>query len=102
MRTNLARLLALALAGVALAGCDNGKDRMLQGWVEAEMIFVSPDEQGRIETLKVREGSRVENRELLFTVDDDLQRADVVVKKSAVTTAQQSFDRATALLKTAT
>jgi hypothetical protein len=27
----------------------------LQGWVEAELIFVSPDEQGRLE-LKVREG----------------------------------------------
>jgi HlyD family secretion protein len=101
MRTKCAGLLALAFAGIALAGCDNGKDRMLQGWVEAEMIFVSPDEQGRVETLKVREGSRVENRELLFTVDDDLQRADLVVKKSTVTTAQQNFDRATALLKTA-
>ena len=33
---------------------------MLQGWVEAEMVFVSPDEQGRVETLKVREGDRVE------------------------------------------
>jgi HlyD family secretion protein len=101
MRTKLAGLLALALAGVALAGCDNDKERMLQGWVEAELIFVSPDEQGRIETLKVREGSRVESKELLFTVDDDLQRADLAVRKSTVTTAQQTFDRATALLKTA-
>ncbi len=101
MRTKRAALLALALAGAALAGCDNGKDRMLQGWVEAELIFVSPDEQGRVETLKVREGDRVEKGALLFTVDDDLQRADVVIKKAAVTTAQQSFDRAKALLKTA-
>ncbi len=105
MRTKRAALLALALAlalaGAALAGCDNGKDRMLQGWVEAELIFVSPDEQGRVETLKVREGDRVEKGALLFTVDDDLQRADVVIKKAAVTTAEQSFDRAKALLKTA-
>ena len=74
---------------------------LLQGWVEAELIFVSPDEQGRVETLKVREGSRVEKGELLFTVDDDLQRADLVVSKSTVTTAQQAFDRAKDLLKTA-
>ena len=100
MRLKLASLAAVLLAGLALAGCDNGSERMLQGWVEAEMLFVSPDEQGRVETLKVREGDRVEKGTLLFTVDDDLQRADVVVKKSTVTTAVQGFDRAKELLKT--
>jgi HlyD family secretion protein len=99
MRTILAGLTALL--ALALAGCDGGKNQLLQGWVEAELIFVSPDEQGRVETLKVREGSRVEKGELLFTVDDDLQRADLVVRKSTVTTAQQGFDRAKELLKTA-
>ena len=34
----------IALAAVLLAGCDNAKDRPLQGWVEAETVFVSPDE----------------------------------------------------------
>jgi HlyD family secretion protein len=63
-------------------------------------VFVSPDEQGRVETLKVREGDLVKKSELLFTVDDDLQKADVVVRKSSVTTAQQNFDRAKELLKT--
>ena len=32
-----------------------------QGWVEADLIFVSPDEAGRIETLSVREGDTVEH-----------------------------------------
>jgi HlyD family secretion protein len=95
-----ASLAAAMLATLALAGCGKGNDHTLQGWVEAELIFVSPDEQGRVETLKVREGSQVEKGALLFTVDDDLQRADVVVKKSTVTTAVQGFDRAKELLKT--
>ena len=86
---------------LALAGCDKSNDRQLQGWVEAELIFVSPDEQGRVETLKVREGDRVKQGDLLFTVDDDLQKADVVVRKTAVVNAQQNFDRAKELLKTA-
>jgi HlyD family secretion protein len=90
-----------AFAALALAACDNGNERKLQGWVEAELIFVSPDEQGRVETLKVREGSQVASGELLFTVDDDLQRAELVVRKATVTTAQQGFDRAKELLKTA-
>ena len=72
----------MVLSGLALAGCDKGADRQLQGWVEAELIFVSPDEQGRVETLKVREGDHVKQGDLLFTVDDDLQKADVVVKKT--------------------
>ena len=101
MRTKLVALAAVALAGLALAGCDKHNDRQMQGWVEAELIFVSPDEQGRVETLKVREGDRVKKGDLLFTVDDDLQKADVVVKKTAVVNAQQNFDRAKELLKTA-
>jgi HlyD family secretion protein len=90
----------LLLASVALAACDRRNDQTLQGWVEAELVFVSPDEQGRVEDLKVREGDRVEANALLFTVDNDLQRAETVVRKSTVTTAQQNFDRAKELLKT--
>ena len=101
MRMKLAALPVVALAAFALAGCDSNKNQMLQGGVEAELIFVSPDEQGRVEALKVREGDRVEKGALLFGVDEDLQQADVVVKKAAVTTAQQAFDRAKELLKTA-
>jgi HlyD family secretion protein len=93
--------LALVLATLVLAGCNNSNNRVLQGWVEAELVFVSPDEQGRVETLKVREGDHVKRGDLLFTVDDDLQKADVVVRNTAVINAQQAFDRAKELLKSA-
>ena len=101
MKMTPAGLAAFLLAALALAGCDNRTDRTLQGWVEADLVFVSPDEQGRVEILKVQEGDRVQKGELLFTVDDDLQKADVEVKRTAVVNAQQSFDRAKELLKTA-
>ena len=91
--------LALVFVTLALAGCDNSNDRVLQGWVEAELVFVSPDEQGRVETLKVREGDHVKKGDLLFAVDDDLQKADVVIRNTAVVNAQQSFDRAKELLR---
>ncbi len=93
--------MTLMLAALVLAGCDKSNDRTLQGWVEAELIFVSPDEQGRVETLKVREGDHVKKGDLLFEVDDDLQKADVVVRNTAVINAQQAFDRAKELLKSA-
>jgi HlyD family secretion protein len=92
---------ALALlAALVLAGCDNHKEPVFQGWVEAELIFVGPDETGRIETLTVREGDPVEQRQLLFTVDTDLQAADVAMQEAGVKNAQQAFDRAQQLLKT--
>jgi HlyD family secretion protein len=90
-------LLVLALV---LAGCANGKDPTYQGWVEAELIFVGPDETGRIETLTVREGDPVEKGTLLFTLDADLQLADVAMQEAAIKNAKLAYDRAVALLKT--
>ncbi|HMJ45523.1 MAG TPA: efflux RND transporter periplasmic adaptor subunit [Pseudolabrys sp.] len=101
MRTNLATATALLLTGLALAGCGKSNERALQGWVEAELVFVSPDEQGRVETLQKREGDSVQKGDLLFGVDEELQQADVTVKHVAMTNAQQAFDRAKELLKTA-
>jgi HlyD family secretion protein len=101
MTMKFAAWSAMVLAGVALAACDKGPERQLQGWVEAEQIFVSADEQGRVESLKVREGDRVQKGDLLFSVDDDLQKADLAVKKTTVVNAQQNFDRAKELARTA-
>ncbi len=98
------RHFALALAMLAtlmLGACTKQNDRALQGWVEGEMIFVSPDEQGRVETLNVREGDRVRKGKLLFTLDDELQKADVAVKRAALINAQQAYGRAEELLKSA-
>ena len=90
------------LTALILAGCDNGKEPTYQGWVEAELIFVGPDEQGRIETLNVREGDHVELQAPLFTLDSDLQRADVAMQEAAVKNAQIAYDRAMTLLRTHT
>lgn len=95
------RLAVLAAAAIALAACSENNGLTLQGWVEADMIFVSPDEQGRVEQLEVRQGDSVKKGDFLFAVDDDLQKADVEVRKTAVVNAQQAFDRAKELLKTA-
>lgn len=94
-------ILMLAVFPLLLSACDDADKRALQGWVEADMIFVSPDEQGRIETLNVREGDKVASGDLLFTLDDDLQKADVVVKQAALTNARQAYARAKELLSTA-
>ena len=94
------RSLAVALAVLLLSSCNNPTEPVFQGWVEAELIFVGPDENGRIETLTVREGSLVEKGMLLLTLDADLQLADVAMAQASVTNAQLAYDRAVQLLKT--
>ena len=90
---------ALALVAV-LAGCDERKNPGYQGWVEADMIFVSPDESGRVIKLNVREGDEVKVGMPLYSVDDDLQRADLNQNMATLANAQQTFDRAASLSKT--
>ena len=94
-------ILALMAATLVLSGCSKDPENEFQGWVEADLIFVSPDEQGRVETMMVREGDKVDKGTPLFTLDADLQRADLAVAEAAVFNTKQAFDRAAQLLKTA-
>jgi len=92
-------LMAIALPCL-LAGCNPPRDPGFQGWVEADMIFVSPDESGRVTKLNVREGDEVKIGDQLFSVDDDLQQANLNQSKATLINAQQSYDRASSLAKT--
>ncbi|MBI5262456.1 MAG: efflux RND transporter periplasmic adaptor subunit [Bradyrhizobium sp.] len=98
-RTILHLALVLAL-GASLAGCNEQRDPGYQGWVEADMIFVSPDESGRVTRLNVREGDQVKVGDPLYSVDDDLQLADLNQNKATLANAQQTYDRALSLSRT--
>jgi HlyD family secretion protein len=92
---------ALALAvGLALTGCGDKGPPSYQGWVEADMIFVSPDEYGRVVKLNVREGDLVTPGMPLYSLDDDMQQADLHQNDATLANARQSFDRASSLMKT--
>ena len=97
--TRLFAALALVL-GLPLAGCNDKRDPGFQGWVEADMIFVSPDESGRVTRLLVREVDTGKAGDQLYSVDDDLQQADLYQNNAALANAQQTFDRASSLSKT--
>jgi HlyD family secretion protein len=99
-RRSAAVIAAAAVATLALAGCNGAGDPGLQGWVEAEMLFVGPDDPGRVETLSVREGDKVEVGAPLFGVDDQLQQADVAQIAATLANMQRTLERARDLLKT--
>ena len=90
---------ALALT-VLVAGCGQKPPPGYQGWVEADMIFVSPDESGRVTKLNVREGDAVEAGAPLYSIDDELQQADLNQNKATLANAQQTYDRAASLSRT--
>ncbi len=85
---------------VLLAACSNGNDNLMQGWIEGDFIFVSPDEQGRIEQMLVRQGDAVKKGQLLFELDTQLQEADLGVAEATQANAKQAFERAQQLLQT--
>ena len=91
-----------------LAGCRRGRSRPVrpriqsyQGWIEANLIFVAPDEIGpREDPERYARATRSTAGAPLFTVDDDLQQADLNLNMARLTNARQTFDRASALAKT--
>ena len=85
------RVLVMCALTLMLAACSKS-DSTYQGWIEANLIFVAPDEVGRVQTLGVKEGDVVKVAQPLFTVDDDLQQADLAQVKASLTNAQQTYD----------
>jgi HlyD family secretion protein len=101
MRTaRRAAVLGLIAAVLMLAACNHATEGVYQGWVEADLVFVGPDETGRVETLSVREGDAIAAGAPLFTLDADLQQADVQQNQATLANARQAFERAQQLLKT--
>jgi HlyD family secretion protein len=84
--------------GATLYGLGKRSVPQFQGWVEAQLVFIGPDEAGRIETLAVREGDAVETGAPLFALDADLQRAAVAEAEAAAINARHTYGRARALL----
>jgi HlyD family secretion protein len=96
-----ARLYVSAALVLLLAAC-SGTDQQqtYQGWVEADLIFVSPDEPGRVEALSVQEGTAVETGAPLFTLDEELQQDSVREDQATLVNARKAFERAQLLAKT--
>lgn len=94
------RVFSILALMLVFAGCNQRRDPGYQGWVEADMIFVSPDESGRVTKLNIREGDEVKAGAPLYSVDDDLQQADLNQNNATLANAKQTFDRAQSLSKT--
>lgn len=94
MSVRMALMPALFAALVlVLAGCGREEASTFQGWVEADLVFISPDEPGRIEDLVPREGEMVTAGARLFAVDAELQKADLAAAEAASGEARARLER---------
>ena len=76
------RRLALLPLVLLLAGCAETGPARYQGYAEADMLFVGPDEAGRVTALHVDEGDRVSAGQTLFEIDPALQQAALDAAKA--------------------
>lgn len=86
------RAAALVLA-LATGACKPGSDGSWQGWIEADMIFIGPEDSGRIVELAPSEGQQVDAGDFLFAIDSKLQQADVEAARAALAQATARLAR---------
>jgi HlyD family secretion protein len=61
--------LSLALAALALVGCSRSGTKDWQGYLEGDFVYVSSPLAGRLETLAVEKGARVQKGAPLFVLE---------------------------------
>ncbi len=54
---------------ILLAACAEKSPATLAGYVEAELVYLAPQDGGIVKTLNVREGDRVKAGDIIFTLD---------------------------------
>lgn len=97
------RALAICLTlGLMLTACEEGgTDSVLPGYMEAELVLVGPEEGGRIDRLNVEEGGTVAEKDLLFALDSQTQKANVQAEKGRLEEAEAALKLSTVNLERA-
>ena len=88
--------LALPLLLLALAGCDGSGPRGYSGYVEGDLLYIGPEEAGRLAARKVAEGAKVSAGTVLAGVEDDIQKADLAAAEAALAQAEARLAKAKA------
>ena len=72
-RSSAAKFRALGMAATALlfVACSKAEDNTLTGYIEADLLYLAPQDSGVVKSLNVREGDRVRAGDILFTLDPE-------------------------------
>ena len=105
----IAALLILPLVAATLTACDARSDESIEGYAEADYIYVSARVAGTITKLAVREGDHIAQGTPLVSLDTTLETPALESAKqtlndaqAAQLLAQQTYDRTKSLLESGT
>jgi RND family efflux transporter MFP subunit len=79
----LVLILAIVAGGIYYATASQPRQIILTGIVTTDEVIVSPQIQGRLEQLLVKEGDTVTNGQLLGLIEPKVQQADVAFYESS-------------------
>ncbi|MEZ5892805.1 MAG: biotin/lipoyl-binding protein [Parvularculaceae bacterium] len=88
---------ALIIAVLALAGCSEKAATHLNGYVEADMLYLSSQDAGVVAELAVREGDRVRPGDPLFSLDDKRLSYTATQASASAAAVQKRVENAGAL-----
>lgn len=83
-------LTGLFLIAVTLfvSGCGDPQTNEFPGYMEAHLVLIGSEQAGRVETLSVEEGDRVEKDAPIFALESTEQEAEVAAAKARVAEAE--------------
>lgn len=79
----MTRAIAVAVLLTLAAACSGPEEARLTGYVEADLLYLAPQDAGVVATLAVRQGDRVEKGDALFTLDP--ARAALIAEQARAT-----------------
>lgn len=93
------RKITFLCVAAFLAGCSDATPDRLSGYVEAETLYLAPQEAGVVSNILVLEGDRVEAGDVLFRMDADRILYQAEQAEAAAAAAEKRADDSGALAK---
>lgn len=91
-----ARWVGIALAAALLSACESDGGRGFTGYVEGDLLYIGPEEAGRLVIVDVAEGAALSAGTVLARLDDRVQAADLAAASASLAEASARLDKARA------
>lgn len=87
----LAGIIVSIMTGFFLPACSTETPNVIQGYVEADFVYVASPSSGRLENLAVKRGDTVIKGQLLFELEKDPEKLRVDEAKNQLIKAQKQL-----------
>jgi len=85
-------VIAILLISISLPGCTANDPKVVQGYVEADFVYVASPNSGRLEQLAVRRGETISKGQLLFELEKEPEKSQRDEAKNQLVKSQKQLD----------